>query len=139
MALTLKLITAATALFFTTAVFAETNGDLPPSCPGGGTATGKISCTGPITKPVCTEGPPWTCTIKDDKTATLEVGDGPVRPARHIIDTMPPVSLSDGGSASGGGGGTGGGGGGGRFDFGDIGSMPTMTLSDGGGGSGPLL
>jgi hypothetical protein len=137
MALTLKLITAATALLFTTAVFAETNGDLPPSCPGGGTATGKITCTGPVLRPTCTEGPPWTCTIKDDNAATLEVGDGgTVRPPRRIIDVMPPMSLSDGGSASGASGG-GGGGGGGKPGFGGLVNVPTVMLESS--GSGPIL
>jgi hypothetical protein len=132
MARTLKYIAAATALFFATAAFAETNGDLPPDCPGGGTATGKITCTGPLFNRTCTEGPPWVCTLKDDKVATLEVGDTP-RPPKRVIDLLPPTSLSDGGSAPPTGGG-GGGGGGSRGPLDNVGSMTTVMTQ---GSSGP--
>lgn len=34
-----------------------------PSCPGGGVAKGTMHCSGPVLHPICSEGPPWTCTI----------------------------------------------------------------------------
>jgi hypothetical protein len=127
MSFTLKLVAASTALFFsTTTAFAE----VPPSCPGGGTATGKPSCTGPIFNPVCTEGPPWTCTIKDDKPATLEVGDGGTPRPPRLIDLLPPTSLSDSGGYQPSPGG--GGGGGSRPSAGEVGSTTNTTLSTGG-------
>lgn len=93
MPLTLRILAVSTALAFSSiTAFADT----PPSCPGGGTATGTFSCTGPILKPVCTEGPPWKCTIKDDKPATATMGDGggTVRPPRRF-DVGAFASLSD--------------------------------------------
>ena len=74
----------ALATFFAatcSAAFAEA----APSCPGGGTATGTFTCTGPVLRPVCTEGPPWKCTIKDDdKKAEMGGGGGGGRPSRHL-------------------------------------------------------
>jgi hypothetical protein len=82
MSLTLRILAVSTALALSTMTALA---DTPPSCPGGGTATGTFSCTGPVLKPVCTEGPPWKCTIKDDKPATATMGDGgTTRPPRHL-------------------------------------------------------
>lgn len=33
------------------------------ACPGGGTQKCTFHCSGPLTNPVCTEGPPCTCTL----------------------------------------------------------------------------
>lgn len=33
------------------------------ACPGGGTQKCTFHCSGPITAPVCTEGPPCTCSL----------------------------------------------------------------------------
>jgi hypothetical protein len=77
-------IAALVALFTvtTTAAFAEA-----PSCPGGGTATGTFSCTGPVLKPVCTEGPPWKCSIKDtnsNQVLQLDGGSKPPKKGTHL-------------------------------------------------------
>ena len=49
--------------------------DVAPSCPGGGTATGTFHCTGVI-NPVCSEGAPWTCSIKSSvSNGLMEMGD----------------------------------------------------------------
>lgn len=68
---TLRLIALTTSLAtLSSAALAEA----PPSCPGGGTPVGTIRCTGPLLDPVCTEGPPWQCVLKDD--AGIKLVDG---------------------------------------------------------------
>jgi len=123
---TFRLLAASTFLL-AAAQMALAVDDLPPDCPGGGTATGKPSCTGPIFKPVCTEGPPWTCTLKDDKK-TAELDRGPAKPPRFVF---PVESLSSGGSDSGGVYDPGIGGGG---NFGGTTGSPATTATTGGGG-----
>lgn len=76
-----KLLFAAAAFAgITSAAFAEA----PPSCPGGGTATGTFSCTGPVTRPVCSEGPPWKCSITNTGTNAVDAsGSGSGRGRLH--------------------------------------------------------
>lgn len=70
---TLKLIALTTSLaMFCSAALAEA----PPSCPGGGTPVGTIKCTGPLLNPVCTEGPPWKCVLKDNAGTKVMDGGG---------------------------------------------------------------
>ena len=86
---TIRLIAAFTFLVIGSgAAMAE----MPPSCPGGGTATGTFHCTGPVFWPTCTEGPPWTCTIKTNSSVmTMEGGD--VRRPPRFGRTPPATSL----------------------------------------------
>ena len=76
--------------------------EIAPACPGGGTATGVFHCTGPVFWPTCTEGPPWTCTIKtSDSVMTMEGGDRP-RPPRFGEHVLQPFgSLSESSSDAG--------------------------------------
>ena len=55
---------AAVAAFALAAVlFASPDALAASACPGGGTQKCTFHCTGPVTAPVCTEGPPCTCTL----------------------------------------------------------------------------
>jgi hypothetical protein len=50
-----------------------------PACPGGGVQKCTPKCSGPITRPVCTYGPPCTCTMSKlptDKAARADRGTG---------------------------------------------------------------
>lgn len=100
---TLRLLAISTVLIATAgAALAETNGEVPPSCPGGGTATGTFSCTGPVLKPVCTEGPPWKCSVSNTAT-TLELSSSDVVPPKkhHFNVTAQFNSLSESGTDTG--------------------------------------
>ena len=50
-----------------------------PACPGGGVEKCTPRCSGPITRPVCTYGPPCTCTMSKlptDKAARADRNSG---------------------------------------------------------------
>jgi hypothetical protein len=81
---TFRLLAVSTSLLFG---IGTALAEAPPSCPGGGTATGTFTCTGPVLKPVCTEGPPWKCTITDDKKSATMGTIGGSRPPRRL-DTL---------------------------------------------------
>ena len=55
------------AFAFATTVLAAQFGAAPASaasnCPGGGVEKCTYKCTGPVTKPVCSYGPPCTCSL----------------------------------------------------------------------------
>lgn len=58
-----------------------------PQCPGGGVAKGTFHCSGPVLHPVCTEGPPWTCSLPAASGMVMQLGEEPKpvkpRPGHH--------------------------------------------------------
>jgi hypothetical protein len=74
-----------------------------PACPGGGTEKCTITCTG-LLPPVCTSGPPCTCTL-DKATAGVKAllsGDAAPpkpNPPRPLGDLGRPANILEGGSS----------------------------------------
>jgi hypothetical protein len=76
------------------------------ACPGGGTRKCTFKCTGPVTKPVCQEVPPCTCTLGNKAGGNKAAGTTSVATrnaggpkAGPLINRPPVPPTKKGGSA----------------------------------------
>ena len=61
----------AIAVTFALSGFAASPVSAAPACPGGGVEKCTPKCTGPVTRPVCTYGPPCTCSMPKSSDKVL--------------------------------------------------------------------